>query len=240
VEKSWKVILSKTQKQHAINKGLTSFINPFSLLLLNRVSFKVEKINYWYIDGISLVYVVNFLFGKKLTRNSFDDTSIAPYVFKHAKDYNLRVALIGTEKHYIKNAVDVIELKYKIKVTYFRDGFIKSEQEKNDTFNEIMEKGIDVVICGMGTPRQEKFLIDLLDYGWNGYGYTCGGFFHQIAKKADYYPNWIDNYNIRWVYRIYDEPKLFKRYFVQYPIFFLKFLIFWLKYKLKFTVKESN
>jgi exopolysaccharide biosynthesis WecB/TagA/CpsF family protein len=95
----------------------------------------------------------------------------------------------------------------------------------------IKELNPDIVVCGMGTPLQEQFLVDLQDTGWNGIGYTCGGFLHQTAGDIQYYPKWVDKYNLRWVYRIYDEPVLFKRYFGDYPKFFWYFMIDYIEYK---------
>ena len=69
----------------------------------------------------------------------------------------------------------------------------------------------------MGTPLQEQFLIDLQKSGWVGKGYTCGGFLHQTANGIQYYPKWINRLGLRAFYRMYDEPQLIKRYFIDYP-----------------------
>ncbi|MNN73388.1 UDP-Gal:alpha-D-GlcNAc-diphosphoundecaprenol beta-1,4-galactosyltransferase [compost metagenome] len=83
----------------------------------------------------------------------------------------------------------------------------------------------------MGTPRQEDFLIELQESGWLGVGFTCGGYFDQLnsADGGLYYPGFIDRYNMRWAYRIYKEPKrLWKRYFVDYPVGMLAFVTYFL------------
>ena len=64
---------------------------------------------------------------------------------------------------------------------------------------------------------QEQFLIDLQKSGWQGVGYTCGGFLHQTAKGIQYYPKWVNRLGLRAFYRMYDEPQLIKRYFIEYP-----------------------
>ena len=69
----------------------------------------------------------------------------------------------------------------------------------------------------MGTPLQEQFLLSLQASGWSGKGYTCGGFLHQTASQINYYPYWINRLGLRAFYRMYDEPKLVKRYFIDYP-----------------------
>lgn len=208
------------------NRGLTSFINPYSMLVLKDHPDLAEGIDFWYADGISLVNSINKKLDKNIERYSFDDTSLAPVIFGFAKKNGLKVAIVGTKEEFIHDAVSNIISKYKVFVPYYRNGYFFDEKDRNVCFDKIKISEIDIVVCGMGTPYQEKFLIDLKNSGWDGYGFTCGGYLHQMAKKEDYYPEFFDKYNIRWVYRIMDEPKLFRRYFVDYPKFFFKFSLF--------------
>jgi exopolysaccharide biosynthesis WecB/TagA/CpsF family protein len=226
---NWRKVIRRLDN-FTVKKGLTSFVNPFSMLLLENQDKVADNINYWHVDGISLVNKINRHFDKNLQRYSFDDTSLAPIVFEFAKGKKLKIAIIGTKEEFIGGAVRNIEKKYAINVVYYRNGYM-NETEKAECFSEIISSQIDMVICGMGTPYQELFLIELQQNGWYGYGYTCGGYLHQIAKRESYYPKLFDNLNIRWIYRIWDEPKLFSRYFLDYPLFFLK--LFFLKKNIK-------
>ncbi len=223
--KAWKAIIQKVDN-FSIKKGLTSFVNPYSMLVLKDFPDIANGIDYWRIDGISLVNEINRYKGRQFGRFSFDDTSVAPIVFNYASKNKLKVGIVGTKNEYISKAVEIIESKYDIKITYYRDGYFATEQDRINCIKQILDRNIDVFICGMGTPLQELFLIDLKNEGWDGYAFTCGGYLHQIARKENYYPLIFDKLNIRWMYRIIDEPKLFSRYFVQYPKFFIKFLFF--------------
>ncbi len=225
---SWHTILEKLG-EFEFRKGISSFVNPFSMLQLEENPDLANGINYWYVDGISLTKLLKTFFNIKVKRFSFDDTSVSPLVFSFAKKNNLSVAIIGTEQEFVTVAVDRIEKKHGIKIDYFRNGYFSGEEEVNGVIKQILERKIKIVVCGMGTPHQEKFLIKLQNAGWLGYGFTCGGYLHQLAKKEKYYPPFFDKYNVRWVYRIYDEPKLLKRYFFKYPLFLLKFLLFYIK-----------
>lgn len=225
---AWSIITSKIA-DFKIQKGITSFVNPYSMLMLESKDSIASKIDNWHIDGSLLVKVLNISSVKKTARFSFDETSVAPLVFLFARQNNLKVAIVGTLESVIPQAVKAIERKHGVSVTYYRNGYFATEEDKTACFEEIKEKGIDIVVCGMGTPYQEEFLIGLKTSGWNGYGFTCGGYLHQIARKENYYPPVFDKFNIRWVYRIIDEPKLFKRYFIYYPVFLLRFG-FWLKF----------
>lgn len=193
------------------------------MLLLKDKENIVKGIDYWYIDGISLVNKINKSYKKSYNRYSFDETSVSPLVFSYARINNLRIAIIGTKEEYIRDSVVNIEKKHNIKVSYFRNGYFNTDNEREACFREIIAQKIDLLVCGMGTPWQEEFLISLKNTGWNGYGFTCGGYLHQTAQCENYYPWIFDKLNIRWVYRIIDEPKLFRRYLIDYPRFFILF-----------------
>lgn len=229
---NWEKIVSKVDN-FKIRKGATSFINPYSLLILKDQNEVASEIKYWCVDGISLVNKINSYFGKNIKRFSFDDTSVAPIVFQFAKESKLKIAIIGTTEEYLHKSVACLKRKYGIEVAYSRNGYFLSDAEKKKCFAEIIAKNIEMVVCGMGTPYQELFLIELQEKGWDGFGFTCGGYLHQIAKKENYYPRLFDKLNIRWIYRIIDEPRLFKRYGFDYPRFFVKFREFYKQIKAK-------
>jgi len=209
---------------------LLTFLNPYSYLLARKEKELFEKFNI-FIDGMLLVKVLNLFGFKNIERQSFDMTSLAPIVFKKAIKENQTLYFIGTKPVIIDKAIKNILKDFpELNVVGFRDGYIQ-DNERKSLYQNIKTLNPDIVICGMGTPLQEQFLVDLQKTGWDGIGYTCGGFLHQTARNIQYYPKWIDKYNIRWIYRIYDEPKLFKRYFWEYPKFFGYFVYDF--YKLK-------
>ena len=210
-------------------KNLTTFLNPYSYILVRKHKELFKNFNIK-IDGILLVKVLNIFGFKNIKRESFDMTSLAPVVFKEVIKKNKSIYFIGTQPKIIDKAIKNIKKEFpELNIIGFRDGYIKNIRE--DVIKNIKNINPDIVICGMGTPLQEQFLVDLQQTGWEGIGYTCGGFLHQTARNIEYYPKWVDRYNIRWIYRIYDEPKLFKRYFFEYPKFFFYFITDYIKYK---------
>ena len=209
-----------------------TFLNPFSYLFYrkNKKLFSHFKIH---VDGILLVKLFHLFGFMHIERKSFDMTSMAPIVFNDAIVNNKSIYFIGSNSNEIVTAVEVIKENFLgLNIIGYRDGYFRGSTERLDLISKIKKLNPAVVVCGMGTPLQEKFLIDLRDSGWMGTGYTCGGFLHQTAGGIDYYPEWIDKYNLRWAYRIYDEPKLFKRYFIDYPKSVTLFVYDMIKYKL--------
>lgn len=226
VGKMINMLSSKIVTSDNIEKNkLVTFLNPYSYLIARKKIETFRKIDKIFIDGISLVLLLRIFRVKKTKRASFDMTSFAPKVFNYAIEKNISVYIIGTQKGVIDKAISNIKRKYtKLDIVGFRNGYFFDEKERKEVINGIVKIDPGIVFVGMGTPLQDKFLVCLRNAGWNGTGYTCGGFLHQAAKKLYYFPNWSNKYNIRWIYRIYDEPKLVYRYFVLYPKFLLLFI----------------
>lgn len=201
------------------NKNVT-FLNPYSYLILRKLRNEYLRDNNFIIllDGFFLVFILRLLGVKNIKRISFDDSSLAPFVFEDCQKNGKTIALIGSVPTITDQAKLILERRYpKIKILYVQDGFYKSNQEQDVIAQAFL---CDVVICSMGTPRQEDFLVKLRSLNWAGTGYTCGGYLDQLvsAKGGNYYPYYINKFNLRWLYRIYKEPRrLILRYFLDYP-----------------------
>jgi len=207
----------KLIKDNDGSKRITTFLNPFSYVIAKKNKQQLSQFNIE-IDGGLLVQLLN-LFGFRRKRKSFDMSSLAPVVFNDAIQNNKSVYFIGTKPKVIDLAISNIQQQFsELKICGYRDGYLVSDKDRKSVFSEINLLKSDYVICGMGTPLQEQFLIDLQNSGWNGHGFTCGGFLHQTSQGIEYYPKWITKFGLRAFYRMYDEPKLIRRYFIDYPI----------------------
>lgn len=203
------------------DSGMVTFLNPYSYL---KARDSVEIFERFRIgaDGIFFVLYLRYFCGLKISRVSFDMTSLAPLVLADAEKKMKRVALVGTTEDSLKCAIDKIMKSYpEINIVSARNGYFSSAEERNEHLDFLQKLDPQVLIVGMGTPLQERFISDLWSCGWRGVGYTCGGFLHQTSKNIQYYPKWVDYFNLRWLYRIFDEPKLIRRYFLDYPEFVL-------------------
>lgn len=214
-----------------LNKpGIYTFVNPYSYLYLNKEPELYSCFDGIFFDGIAAASIIGFLESRNFQRVSFDYTSIASDVFKYVQCNNKSIAFIGGNQLEIDGFSEFISQTYpELKVELFQNGYFDNGVSKIETLNLLYDLEVDFVICGMGCPAQEQFLTCLKGVGWQGIGFTCGGFFKQTASKSgDYYPKYIDRFNLRFIYRMIDEPKLITRYLIDYP----KFLILVVKKKL--------
>lgn len=198
-------------------KSTVTFLNPYSYLLTRKTG-SLHNIDYIGVDGMLLKWIFNLFLIKKILRKSFDATSLAPRLFSLCETSNKSVYFIGSTEANIKNFHWVIKQSNPIlNIVGFRGGYFNSEDDQSNAVDLIIKLSPDFVIVGMGSPHQENFVLRLKRDGFDGVAITCGGYFHQTTKKTDYYPKFFDKYNLRWVYRILDEPKLIIRYFFIYP-----------------------
>jgi exopolysaccharide biosynthesis WecB/TagA/CpsF family protein len=199
---------------------LVTFLNPYSYYIARRRK-EFLSFDHIYLDGLLAVFVLKVGGLSRVYRSSFDMTSIAPIVFEKALESGSRIYIVGSSMTYVEKAVTNIRRLFPgINIIGYRHGYFNSDCEYHDSLNAIIEAKADIVICGMGTPLQESFLVSLREMGWGGTGYTCGGFLHQMAKKTTYYPLLIDRLQLRWIYRVIDEPrKVLSRLVQVYPKF---------------------
>jgi N-acetylglucosaminyldiphosphoundecaprenol N-acetyl-beta-D-mannosaminyltransferase len=204
---------------------LYTFINSYSYLRIRESNFANFSFDGYFYDGIIMKMFINLFLNKSISRISFDMTSLAPIIFKDSIKKNKNIYFIGSTEIEINGFIKTIKSNYAdLDIVGYRHGYF-SDHEREESLNKINNINPDIVIVGMGSPLQENFLLDLKKTGWEGIGFTCGGFIHQTSKGLLYYPAWIDKTNLRWLYRLYDEPKLIKRFLGSYFIF--PFIFIW-------------
>jgi exopolysaccharide biosynthesis WecB/TagA/CpsF family protein len=214
-----------------VNPGIYTFLNPHSYLIMQENKKLYSSFDGIYLDGMATVKCLSLLHGRKFNRVSFDYSSIANDVFNFIEKNSKKIAFIGGTEQEIQSFISYMEkTRPLLDIVHYWDGYFTSIHEEEVAFAALKHSSVDFVICGMGAPYQELFLKKLKHSGWKGVGFTCGGFFKQTGSKlGDYYPAIIDKLNLRFLYRMYDEPKLIKRYMKFYPnffIFILKKIIF--------------
>lgn len=213
------------------NKNLSiSFVNPYSVYIANRNEKYISDLQLMdavFADGILLAKAIGFFRKTKVKRLSFDGNSIADYFLKKASSMNYTVALVGGVSGVAESAAKIFEKEYGIIVCDTNAGFFDSPESRISYFSRILIKSPDVLIVGMGAPYQDRLLIELKELGWRGLGVTCGGYLDQVTSSGvKYYPDWVEKYNLRAIYRLVREPRrLWRRYFLEYFDFYKEFSI---------------
>lgn len=213
------MLLDKVSSDYVEN-GINTYLNPYSYHIIRGRKDIVGGVDSFLVDGGALKVIINLLMCRDIKRKSFDMTSMANEIFATCVRRKKTIYFIGSNQKVIELFVSNVKRRFVgIDVAGYSHGYCTGGDRCN-VIEDIARKKIDYVICGMGAPKQEEFLIDLKRQGWNGTGFTCGGFFHQSSKTLDYYPPVFNRLKLRWLYRCIDEPRLITRYAIKYPIAF--------------------
>ena len=191
-----------------------TFLNPVSYLdaLDNKDLF--GEFDGVFADGSLLVATIKLFYGKSVKRRSFDMTSLAPELFDYAEKEGKSIYIVASKQDEVEKAIEIFKEHYpNLNIIGFRNGYFNGEEEQDKVAAEIVSIVPDFLIVGMGALIQERFLLKVKNAGFQGVGFTCGGFIHQTAKnEIDYYPAWVDRMNLRFLYRMYKEKHTRKRY----------------------------
>jgi N-acetylglucosaminyldiphosphoundecaprenol N-acetyl-beta-D-mannosaminyltransferase len=213
------------EKNTDCSSEIISFVNPYSYMVLRKYEKYYQAVEHYYSDAMTSSLMFSCLLFKKVPRVSFDHGSFAQYFLKRMADVQSPVYFIGAKENEISKTVSVFKKQYPmLNIVGFRDGYFSdSEQVAAD----IIKTGAEFVVCGMGTPYQEKFSQVLKQLGANQIKqiYTCGGFLHQSSEKIDYYPWWVNRFHLRWLFRAFDDSYVLNRLLNEYPRFFFRVLI---------------
>lgn len=203
-----------------------TFLNPVSYLDALNYKNLFEKFDGIFADGMILVRAIEMLYLMPVSRRSFDMTSLAPQLFRFAQKKSKTIYIVASKQEQVEKGVEILLQRYHgLKIIGYRNGYFVDEAEKDVEAQHIVEMNPDFLIVGMGIVKQEEFLLKVKNTGFKGIGFTCGGFIHQLAmNEIDYYPIWIDKYNLRFLYRMYKEPHTRIRYLKAGIVFPIRFI----------------
>lgn len=186
---------------------LVTFVNPLGVKLVTNdpaYDANIRRMDLVFCDGIALACAARWIGRYPMERVSFDSTGIAPSVFRVAEEHGRSIALVGGRPGVAEAAAERIRESFPgARIVAAMDGY----RHVADLVSTMIDLDPDIVVCGMGAPRQEAFLAALADAGWCGAGFTCGGYFDHLVDRFDFYPAIVNRLNLRWLYRLAREPR---------------------------------
>ena len=119
--------------------------------------------------------------------------------------------LIGGKPQVIEETVEKLCREYKgICIVGYRDGYIKTDEEKQRLIADIAEKKPDVIFVAMGSPKQE-LLMEEIQQKHRAIFQGLGGSFDVYTGHVQRAPKWWVDHNLEFAYRLIKEPKRIKR-----------------------------
>jgi UDP-N-acetyl-D-mannosaminouronate:lipid I N-acetyl-D-mannosaminouronosyltransferase len=164
--------------------------------------------NIGYPDGIGAVWALN----KKGFKNVVKIPGCELWldiVRKYAGEKSFY--LVGSTQVVIEETVLKLTNEFpSISIKGYRNGYIKTDQEKAELKMVLVEKKPDFIFVAMGSPKQEQLMKELKEVHTAVYQ-GLGGSFDVYTGHVERAPKWwIDN-NLEWAYRLVKQPSRLRR-----------------------------
>ncbi|MDR1532792.1 MAG: WecB/TagA/CpsF family glycosyltransferase [Clostridiales bacterium] len=135
------------------------------------------------------------------------------------------VYLLGGRPGVCEKAAANIESRYKnAKVCGFHHGYF-DQREERQILIDIQNKMPDILLVGLGFPKQEKWIYDNRELPVK-LSAAIGGTLDILAGTAARAPESFRRLGLEWFYRLLTQPSRIGRMFVL-PVFALKVLLSW-------------
>lgn len=119
--------------------------------------------------------------------------------------------LVGAKPQVIEETVAKLEREFPgIRIVGYRDGYIKTEEERQNLIDDVAAKKPDAVFVAMGSPKQE-LLMEEMQKRHQAIYMGLGGSFDVYSGHVERAPRWWIDHNLEFAYRLLKEPKRIKR-----------------------------
>jgi len=214
--------LYSLMKRSFLKKEKTSiFYCDFRLLNYNLKNFlNINSKNiFCYPDSTGVYFVLKLMLNLSSGRfNKLISTDINVELLKIANDNSLSLFLLGSEDKILQLFINRVSKDYpNIRIVGCRNGY---ENLEDNVIENINYYNPDILLVGMGVPKQELWVIDNFDKLNAKLIITVGAFFSLYSGHIRRAPTPLRTLSLEWLVRLINEPaRLWKRYFVEYPFF---------------------
>jgi N-acetylglucosaminyldiphosphoundecaprenol N-acetyl-beta-D-mannosaminyltransferase len=176
----------------------------------------LKRANYIIPDGAGIIMASKIL-GNSLQERlaGFD---LMERLLHLSNQKKLSIYFLGAKPKVIKLAVENIKYKYpNINIAGYYHGYFKDGENKR-IIATIKRKNPDIVLVGLGFPKQEKWISENSENFNKGIFIGLGGCFNVWAGVAKRAPKIWRDLNMEWLYRVFKQPSRAKR-IIAIPIF---------------------
>jgi UDP-N-acetyl-D-mannosaminouronate:lipid I N-acetyl-D-mannosaminouronosyltransferase len=202
------------------HKGILVAVNAEKVAKATDETRVVVNNNVGYADGAGVVVAMHKMGHSDTVRIAGCDLwlDIIKESYKEKTFY-----LVGGKQEVIDETIAKLRRDFDgIEILGYRNGYIKTDEERQALVNDVAEKKPDVVYVAMGSPKQEFLMADMMKVHPAIYQ-GLGGSFDVYTGRAKRAPLWWQRHNLEFLYRFLKQPKRFLReyYRIKYLVWLL-------------------
>ncbi len=182
----------------------------------------LEQADFLLPDGFGPVVGLKLIHRKNVPRMS--GFFLMQEVLALASQEKSRVFLLGSKPEVISQTAAHIRKKHPcLNLVGAQHGYIP-RPEYIPLVDRINHLHTDILLVGMGSPRQEKWIHEHKKSLRVKICIGVGGSFDVLAGRVPLAPAWVSSLYLEWVYRLLKQPQRFKRQRVV-PVFIITMLL---------------
>lgn len=201
------------------HKGILVAINAEKILHATEQTRGIINRNIGYCDGYGAVMALKRKGYKNVTKIPGCELwlQIISMMYPQGKTFYL----IGGKQEVIEKTITNLKKDFPgINIVNYRNGYIKTEEEKQSLIDDINNKKPDIVFVAMGSPKQE-LLMEEMSKKHSAIYQGLGGSFDVYIGNIKRAPKWWVDHNLEWAYRLIKEPVRIKRQIHLFKFLFL-------------------
>lgn len=197
------------------------FVNVHSInLSINDTTFfdQLSKANALFVDGSGMRLAARKA-GVLLNGNN-NGTDMLPHLCKRCITNSQSLYFLGAQPGVAQKAANKLSRKYPgLNIAGTEHGY-NDDKNSEQTIAAINASGCDVLLVAMGSPMQEKFLLEHRDKLQCKTALAVGGLFDFYSGNISRSPMWLREIGMEWIWRLIQEPRnKFNRYIIGNPLF---------------------
>jgi len=204
----------------AVHGIMTGALNPEHRTRLNALELVTP-------DGQPVRWAMRFLHHRRLPDRVYGP-SLTLKVCDAAEKSQLSIYLYGSRKEVLDRMVFNLRLMFpRLSISGYEASKFRqlSQTENEQMVKRIRDSGANIVLVGLGCPRQEVFVYEnkkQLEMPVLAVG-AAFDFHAGLLRQA---PPWMQRLGLEWVYRLTQEPRrLWKRYLYLNPLYLWMLLL---------------
>lgn len=206
-------------------KGLLVAVNAEKVMKANEQIRSIINNNIGYADGAGVKVALHKKGYKDVVRIAGCDLWLEIIRQSHQEK---SFYLVGGKQEVIDETIAKLKKEFPgIKILGYRNGYIKTEEERAALIEDVVTKKPDVVFIAMGSPKQEILMSEIMKEHKAIYQ-GLGGSFDVYTGRVKRAPKWWQEHNMEFLYRFLKQPQRFRREYYR-----LKFLLWLLIGKFK-------
>ncbi|MFH1739974.1 MAG: exopolysaccharide biosynthesis polyprenyl glycosylphosphotransferase, partial [bacterium] len=178
----------------------------------------VSRADLVYADGMGVVWASR-VFDRPLPER-VNAGDLLPQLCELARDRQYKIYLLGGEDGIAEQAALQLTSRYpNLQVVGHHHGFFDEEKD-GEVLEDIRRTRPDILLVGMGAPKQELWIREHLENLNVPVAWGVGGLLDYCAEKFSRAPEWMRHGGLEWLYRFMLEPRrLWRRYILGNIIF---------------------